>query len=90
MCFIESPARSAPVIRRQYYAAWGRMLNELRRLNEKAPAVLDDPELFEVIEHMVSLGESIAVCMVMPGDFAPSTPKMFSETLAIPHLGRIS
>ena len=91
MCFIPPTARSAPIIRRQYYQAWGRMLNELRRLNEKAVDILDDPELVEVVDHMLTMGESIAVCMVLPDSYElTKTPKMFSDTVSVPHLGRIS
>ncbi len=87
MSFIEpKTARSAPTIRRQYYQAWGRMLAELRRLNEKAVDVLDDPEIADAVENLLGQGEAIAVCMVTPDSFALNR----RDTVSIPHYGRIS
>ena len=54
MSFIEpKTARSAPTIRRQYYQAWGRMLAELRRLNE---VFAPEPDLLVLLDVPTTVG----------------------------------
>lgn len=93
MSHLDTSARTPSALkttqRRQFFQAWGRMLAELRRLNEKAVDNIDDPEIAEIIDHMLSLGESIAVCMVAPNAFAPAH-RILGNAVSIPHLGRIS
>lgn len=55
--------------RRQYLKAWGRMLRELRRLDQDALTAVD-PDLSEAISAYLAQGEALAVCMVVPGAYA--------------------
>ncbi len=53
--------------RRRFLRRWGRMVAELRALNDAAVDVSDSPMVLDGIERLLGDAESLAVVMCEPG-----------------------